>query len=470
MYQSLADTRGFTLEFESQEENVQVYIDRNKAEKIFNNLLSNAFKYTPRGGRIEVHVTLIPSAPEPLPFVHGVREDGGENQSGDGGHGHVEVTVSDTGIGIPPEHVPHIFNRFYQVDDSTTREQQGTGIGLALVKELVEMHHGAIRVASEPGKGTEFVVGLPLGMKHLRSDEIIMGGDEQEREMSTEQLVQEDLALDDQVVKGAQPHSRRPIILVIDDNADVRFYIRDTLPSAYEVIEAGDGAEGICLAQEAIPDLIISDIMIPKKDGYEVCRVLKNDQRTSHIPLILLTAKAASENRIAGLETGADDYLVKPFEPDELVARVDNLIESRRRLRERFGMGGVLKPGEVVITSIDDAFLQRAIALVDEHMGNARFGAEQLAEVVGLSRMQLHRKLTALTDQTAGELIRNMRLHRAMALLRENAGTVSEIAFRVGFSDSSYFAKRFRDQFGMTPGKARETSPLKAGSARPPSA
>ena len=450
LYQSFADTRGIRLEFKANEEKVEGYFDREKVEKIFNNLLSNAFKFTPDGGTITVSL----NASRAHPAI-------GENSGNE--EGQVEVGVSDTGIGISSGNLAHVFDRFYQVDDSTTRAQQGTGIGLALAKELVELHHGSIRVTSEPGRGTAFVVRLPLGMQHLRPDEIGTAVEGHEQEMLAGQTDQWSVPLDEPAATEGQSPGHRPIILVIDDNADVRLYVRDTLPVSYEVIEAGDGAEGISRAQEAIPDLIISDVMMPKQDGYEVCRVLKSDERTSHIPVILLTAKAASENKIEGLERGADDFLVKPFEPGELVARVNNLVESRRSLRERFSKGIVLKPGEIAITSIDDAFLQKAMSLVEEHMGDERFGAEQLADEIGLSRMQLHRKLTALTNQSAGDFIRTLRLHRAMSLLQENAGTVSEVAYNVGFSDSSYFAKRFRDQFGCTPGEARENGPARVG-------
>ena len=201
--------------------------------------------------------------------------------------------------------------------------------------------------------------------------------------------------------------------------------------------------EGIEKARQIVPDLIISDVMMPKKDGYEVCRDLKNDEKTSHIPIILLTAKAASENKIEGLETGADDYLIKPFEVKELIARIRNLIEVRRRLRERFSVGTVLKPGEIAVTSLDDAFLRRVIAVVEKNMGNEDFSVEDLGREVGMSRVQIHRKLTALTNQSAGEFIRYMRLHRAMDMLKKDSGTVSEIAYSVGFGSPAYFTKCF---------------------------
>jgi YesN/AraC family two-component response regulator len=227
------------------------------------------------------------------------------------------------------------------------------------------------------------------------------------------------------------------------------------LTSAYQVTEARDGAEGIDKALETVPDLIISDVMMPKKDGYEVCRTLKLDQKTSHIPIILLTARAASESKIEGLETGADDYLIKPFEPKELLARVKNLIDLRRKLRERFRASVPLKPGEVAVTSMDDAFLQKAKAVVETHIGDEGFGVENLGNEVGMSRSQVHRKLIALTGMSASDFIRYLRLHRARDLLKQNAATVAEIAYSVGFNSPAHFTKCFRDQFGMTPTEAR---------------
>ena len=249
----------------------------------------------------------------------------------------------------------------------------------------------------------------------------------------------------------------RPIILVVEDNADVRTYMRSYLIPAYEVKESRDGAEGVEMAVEVIPDLIVSDVMMPKKDGYDLCRTLKNDERTSHIPIILLTAKAGSESKFEGLETGADDYLVKPFEPKELLARIKNLIDMRRRLRERFSVAVPLRPGEIAVTSMDDAFLKKVMSAVEAHIGDEHFSVEQLSQEVFMSRVQLHRKLTVLTNQSASEFIRYIRLHRAMDLLQKNAGTIAEIANSVGFSNPSHFSTRFREQFGLTPGEVRRS-------------
>ena len=443
-FESSAGMRGIALNVSVEEEEIEVYCDRDMVEKILSNLLSNAFKFTPEGGEVEVSIRTCKDVHSDVP------------PQGD----RLEIAVFDTGIGIPPDQLDKVFDRFYQVDASQTREHEGSGIGLALVKELVELHHGTIRVQSEVGKGTTFTVRLPLGRSHLKNDEIVGAP------VSVEPRVREaEGAVIDKAVEGAKEevvpeHARgeKPIVLIVEDNSDVRAYIRDYLVSAYQVTEAGDGAEGIEKAQEVIPDLIITDVMMPKKDGYEVCRTLKLDEKTCHIPIILLTAKAASENKIEGLEIGADDYLIKPFEPKELLARVRNLISLRRKLRERFKASVPLKPGEIDITSMDNAFLKKVMAAVEQHMGDERFHIEELGALVGMSRRQLHRKLAALTNQGPGEFIRSFRLHRAMDLLQKGAGTVSEVAYRVGFSDPSYFSKCFQQQFGTAPSDVRKSS------------
>lgn len=252
-----------------------------------------------------------------------------------------------------------------------------------------------------------------------------------------------------------------PIILIVEDNADVRAYIKDYLVPTYQVTEARDGAEGIEEALEIIPDLIISDVMMPKKDGYEVCKTLKLDEKTSHIPIILLTAKAASENKIEGLEIGADDYLIKPFEPKELLARVKNLIDLRRKLRARFSKSMPLKPGEIAVSSIDDVFLKKVAAVVERRMGDENFSVEELGQEVAMSRSQLHRKLIALTNHSASDFIRYMRLQRGLEMLKKNAGTVAEVAYSVGFRDPSYFSKWFHRQFGVAPSDVRKDSQVK---------
>ena len=442
-FESSAGMRGVALNVAVDQEEIEVYYDKDMLEKILNNLLSNAFKFTPEGGEVVVSIAFRRDVQLNVPT----------------GDGCVEIGVRDTGIGIPSDQLDKVFDRFYQVDASQTREHEGSGIGLALVKELVELHHGTIQVQSETGKGTTFVVRLPLGRNHLKDDEIIDMPTSAEPTPHKVYVADADKPVEDAKVEteSVQAKGGKPIILIVEDNADVRAYIKDYLVSAYEVTEARDGVEGIEKALEIIPDLIISDVMMPKKDGYEVCRTLKLDEKTSHIPIILLTAKAASENKIEGLEIGTDDYLIKPFEPKELLARVKNLIGLRRKLRERFSATVPLKPGEIAVSSIDDVFLKKVAAVVERRMGDENFSVEELGQEVAMSRSQLHRKLIALTNQSASDFIRYMRLHRAMDLLKNNAGTVAEVAYRVGYSNPSHFSTRFREQFGLTPGEARTT-------------
>ena len=434
-YRSLADTRHIRLTFRADGRSLALYLDREKAETLFNNLLVNAFKFTPDGGRIDVAVHKLESV--------------------------AEVVIKDSGVGIAENELPFIFDRFYQGRAVGDHNIGGTGIGLALTKELTELHHGTIRVSSTAGIGTEFVVSLPLGRAHLSDKECVEqpGVSLSTKSQSTgESSAETKSQTDVHRIRGER------IVLVIDDDPDVRRYIKDIVSADMQVIEAGDGEEGIRCAQKLIPDLIISDIMMPKRDGNELCRILKEDIRTSHIPIILLTARAGTENRIEGLEKGADDYVIKPFVARELLARVKNLIALRETLRKRFSSERLLKSAELLVPSMDQGFLQKAMEIVDRHMSDEGFGIDDFSREIGLSRTQLHRKLVALTDCSARDFLRRLRLERASDLLHRNTGNISEIAYQVGFRDPSHFAKCFRKQFGVPPGAVRPSarmSPMK---------
>jgi DNA-binding response OmpR family regulator len=258
---------------------------------------------------------------------------------------------------------------------------------------------------------------------------------------------------------STQPSEGKSTLLIVEDNADLRGYIRDYMDTEYSVLEAADGKMGYDKAIEVIPDLIISDVMMPGMDGIELCRALKQDVRTSHIPVILLTARAGTDSKIEGLETGADDYVTKPFDSRELLARVRNLIEQRRVLRAKFSAGAVLKPGEVVVTSLDDAFLKKAIEAVEKNIGNEDFSVDDLAREVFLSHRTLNRKLQALTNLPPVEFIRYVRLQRARELLEKNAGSVAEVAFQVGFGSPAYFTLCFRERFGYPPSEILNKGP-----------
>ncbi|MCA9732034.1 response regulator [candidate division KSB1 bacterium] len=464
-FESLAERKGIALRFsvqpcegsEPSQGSGKHFFDRDKIEKIFTNLLSNAFKFTHEGGMVSVHVVQInkcrkaTAQPDKEEFVKPC----------------MDISVTDTGEGIPAQQLPYIFDRFYQVDSSSQRTHGGTGIGLAMVKQLVELHYGSIRVISNEGKGTTFTISLPLGREHVHQSEFAENFQENEfvPDVQTESLELEFMSLKtdpDSVGKKEKnskkrPAADRPILLIIEDNADVRAYIREQLETEYIIHEAADGKAGVAQAIEVIPDLVISDVMMPKMDGYEVCHTLKTDERTSHIPVILLTAKAGDEAKLAGLETGADDYILKPFRQQELAVRVRNLISLRRKLRQRFSTATVIKPSEIETTSMDREFLERAIAVVEENIGEEHFTAESLANTVAMSVSQLNRKLNALIDQPAGQLIRTMRLQRAAEMLAKKAGTVAEICYVVGFSDQANFTRSFKKQFGCSPSQYQKS-------------
>jgi len=420
------------------------WFDPDAIEKILTNLLSNAFKYTNDGGTVALGLQVMPSG------------------QGDQKSQHVEITVTDSGIGIPSNLLERIFDRFYQVDDSHTREHEGVGIGLALTKELVTLHKGSISVQSKLGWGSTFTVHLPLGKERLEADEI--GGEESLRGTSAggrthpeapprvePQATEVEPESEDDLTAEADLLQRLPIVLIVEDNADMRHYIGRHLGGSYTLDNAADGAEGLERAIATVPDLIISDVMMPKMDGFELCRKLKQDERTSHIPIVLLTAKAERGHKIEGLETGADDYLTKPFDVKELTIRVKNLIEQRRKLRERFRSTVVIKPSELAVTSADEKFLMKAIAAVEKHMAESNYDTEAMADELALSRMQLYRKLKALTGKSPHFFMRTLRLQRAADLLKKRTGNVSEVGYDVGFSNPSNFARAFKEEFGVTP-------------------
>ena len=425
-FRSLAEVKMIDFIIDFQAFTIPVYVDREKLEKVMNNLLSNAFKFTPEGGEVVVSVrsnTKSEKYPE----------------------GFAEIVVRDNGVGIASEHQRKIFNRFYQVDNSQTRQYDGTGIGLAITKEFVELHHGEIIVMSEVGKGTSFTVRLPLGHAHLQSDEVVesMESDESVVEPGIETVIRHEQFVVEQ--------PNRETILIIEDNIDLRYYIRENLPPHYRVIEASDGSQGIEMALREIPDLIISDLMMPNADGITVCKKLKMDEKSSHIPIILLTAKADIESKLEGLDSRADDYISKPFDMDELKIRVKNLIDNRKKLQEKYAHQVMLKPRSLQVQSSDERFLQKILTIVENHIADTSFGVDLFAREVGMSTAQLYRKVNALTAQTPNDFIRNMRLQRAADLIHQRVGNVADVAYQVGFNNLSYFAKCFKEKFGETP-------------------
>jgi DNA-binding response OmpR family regulator len=364
----------------------------------------------------------------------------------------IAITISDTGCGIPPDKLPHIFDRFYQADDSYT---EGTGIGLALTKELVELHGGAITVESVVNQGSVFRVFLPVGKEFLRGERRKERGERRDKGIEQEEMIGVLTRNAERETRNTERETRNaePLVLIVEDNADLRLYLRGILGKEYQILEAGSGRQGLAKALEHVPDLVLTDVMMPEMDGYELCRKLKTDERTSHIPVILLTARASRESRMEGLETGADDFVTKPFDAEELLVRVKNLIDQRKRLAERYRRDfELLQParnGEVL--SMDEKFLTKSKAVVDKNLSDPEFGVEEFASAMALSRSQLSRKLNALMGQSVTEFIRTIRLNHALGLLKQKAGTISEIAYDSGFNNLTYFSISFKRQFGLSP-------------------
>ena len=434
-FASLAERKNIALKFNSEKEMILAYVDVEKIEKIVINILSNAFKFTEKGKRIDINVSC--------------RE------------GNAKILIADEGIGITKDRLENIFDRFYQVDSSHTREHEGTGIGLALTKELVELHKGKIEVESEEGKGTTFIVKLPLGRNHLKPEEICKEQRELDKDKiisQTAELIQDDENEDTKLDINVIIENDKPLLLIIDDNQDIRNYVKGYLNKDYRTLAAVDGEDGLNKAFEQIPDLIVSDVMMPKMDGFELCDKIKRDERTSHIPLILLTAKATEQDKIEGLETGADDFIMKPFEAKELKVRVKNLIEQRKRIVEHYRKKQLFDISEIDAASTDKKFLNRALEVIKKHISDEDFNVDSFANEIALSRVQLHRKLVALIGHPPGDFIRIVRLSKAAKLIKSNFGNISEIALEVGFSNPANFAKAFRSQFGVSPTEFRNNS------------
>jgi signal transduction histidine kinase/DNA-binding NarL/FixJ family response regulator len=431
-FASLAERKKITFKLNTTEENLDVYIDEDKVEKVINNLLSNAFKFTQEGGIIELKVSKDEE--------------------------YVNISIQDTGVGIPKEKISKIFDRFYQVDGTHKREYEGTGIGLALSKELIELHKGKIGVESVEGKGTTITISIPLGKKHFKTEEIrkYVRVEKTDTDLIPESMLFEETKYE-KFNANAIIETKKLLMLLVEDNSDVRSYIRENMENEYTILEAVNGEEGLKKSIEHIPDLIVSDIMMPKMDGFELCEKLKTDERTSHIPVILLTAKATSKDKITGYETGADDYIMKPFDVKELRVRVKNLIEQRKKLREHFLQEGIFSLDSKDITSIDRKFFERAIKIINEHLSDLSFGVESFASELSIGRTTLYKKLIAIVGEPPGDFIKRIRLSKANELIKIKSGNISEIALEVGFNNPAYFSECFKKQFGVTPSKYQST-------------
>lgn len=432
-FDSLARHKDVRLELKSSSDMLICFLDPAKLNTILTNLLSNAIKFTPKGGHVNLSVS------ECLCTLH---------ENCNKVKGCILINVTDTGKGIPEDKIPYIFDRYYKGDPNSD-ENYGTGLGLALVRELVNLHKGNINVTSKAGEFTTFQIHFPMDHYHAQSKELV-----DVRRYDIEEDFDFASVKENEVSVADDENSHdlyEKIVLVVEDNRDMRTLIRAGLKKDYQVVEAVDGEEGIMMAIETSPDLIICDVMMPKKDGFEVARSLKSNELTSHIPIIFLTARAQMSDKIMGLETGADDYLIKPFYPRELAVRVKNLLEQRERIKEQFGRFNMLKIDNLPIKSIDQVFLEKVIKVIEIHLASDSFGVSVLMKELGISRTPLHRKLKALTNQSANELIQSIRLQKAAEMLKNNVASVAEIGYQVGFSSPPYFSRAFKQYFGHTP-------------------
>lgn len=421
-----AYTRKLDLHYETGIPSLMTDIDTDKLEEVLSNLLSNAIKYTPEGGEVFISLRM----PE-------------KNQTPDQ---HVEISIRDTGIGIPPDQMDKIFIRFYRVEDKGFPYQEGTGIGLTLVKEYLKMMNGSIRVNSTPGEGSEFIITLPVTQNAPIENEFQVRGtfSRFKKHVFTP-------------LKSPDDGSGMPRILVIEDNKELKEYLRALLEGEYQVQTAEDGISGVEKAVAQIPDIILCDVMMPGKDGYQVCRELKNDLRANHIPIVFLTARADNDSRITGIECGADSYLTKPFDKKELMACLHQLYVQREKLRLKYKAGLYEIIPEEHCGSENTRFLNKVLSILEENYRNENYRIEDLYKHLGISRVQLHRKLTALTGQATSNFIRSFRLHKACKLLMKTDMTISEIAYEVGFADPNYFTRVFVKEHGVTPKEMRRS-------------
>lgn len=427
-FRALANSRNISLQFFSEVEKLDMDFDPDQLMQIFTNLISNALKFTPSGGAVNIRLAKADKA-----FM---------------------LEVKDTGFGIPASDLPYIFDRFYQVDASSTRSSEGTGIGLAHTQELVRLMEGSIEVNSFLGEGSCFQISLPV--RNLAAFS------------SVDQYLQQSsmTKIGKRLVPQLPLNEEGQKLLIIEDNPDVVTYLKSCLADSYQLEVAYNGRIGIEQALEHIPDLIICDVMMPEKDGFEVCEILKNDERTSHVPIVLLTAKADQHSRLTGLRSGADAYLSKPFNKKELLVRLEQLAILRTRLQQRYAKWAAgstsakVQPSEEapekkVIFGLEDAFLQKVKKVVDKELGNVDFNPGMLSQELGLSSSQFYRKIKALTGTTPALFVRVIRLHKAKELLTTTDLNVSEIAYEVGFSSPSYFSRSFSEEFGSTPNENR---------------
>jgi signal transduction histidine kinase/ligand-binding sensor domain-containing protein/DNA-binding response OmpR family regulator len=416
-FSDLSEKKNISFSFTSSIQELETLFDQDKVEKILFNLLSNAFKFTPENGSVQVFLD--------------VKNEGKRN--------FLEIKVKDTGIGIAKDKQDKIFERFFQAEVPATMVNQGSGIGLSITKEFVKIHGGTITVESVPEKGTCFTVILPI-TEILHMEKAPLEAD-----------IAAVLASDEEEFAEINSVNKKPVLLLVEDNEDFRFYLKDNLKHQYAIIEASNGKQALEKALHLIPDLIVSDVMMPEMNGIDFCRSVKSDPHTSHIPVILLTARSSEEQKLEGLETGANDYITKPFSFEILQSRIKNLIAQREVFQKAFQKHLDVKGSDIQITSLDEKLIQNAIKVVETHMADPDFSVEELSRELGMSRVHLYKKLLSLTGKSPIEFIRTIRLQRAAQLLEKSQLTVAEVAYQVGFNNPKYFTKYFKDQFNILP-------------------
>lgn len=425
-YKTYAEMKGVLLKYSSDFDSFKLYFDPDMMEKIIINLISNALHFTSLNGQVSLNI----------------REEEHSDKK------YFMFEIADTGKGISDENLPFIFDGLYQIGKQKEDNWEGTGVGLPLVKELVSIHKGKIEVDSKLCQGTSIKLYFPIGRNHIKSEQITFNHNETPH--SDLKLFYE--AIDSKIENEYVKKDNKKLILVIDDDTEMRQYLRKILHKDYSIIEASDGKSGYEKAKTYFPHLIISDIIMPKMNGLELCSELKFDELTCHIPIVLISAKMSYDDRIDSLEKHADTILNKPFNVKELRATVKNLIEIRERIRDKYTKNGYLpQTDEKELQSTDQKFLSKVYQFIDENYTNENFGVEDISKGIGLSRSQLQRKIKDLTGDNPNQLIKNYRLKKAMNLLKNNAGSVSEIYFKVGFSSHSYFTKCFVEKYGYAP-------------------
>jgi len=430
----LAEKKNIKLNFDSSETEIQIWFDWDKLDKVIFNLLSNAFKFTPEGGKISIRIK------KSKPVVENRWQE------------EVIIEVVDNGKGISEKHLNRIFDRFYQVEKS--QDFKGTGLGLSLSKEFIELHHGKIMVKSTEDAGTTFTINLPLGDRHLTSDEKIEIKQDQKPEKHEKPIGNEihyNPELTSKELKIEFKNTERQLVLLVEDEEDVRTYIKESLKEHYTILEASNGKEALLIIEEEEPDLIVSDIMMPEMDGLELTKKIKNDLKTCHIPVILLTAKASQEQKLEGLEEGADSYIPKPFNSKHLQIRVKKLLEIRKKMHERYKGNLIIEHNDNEISRMDQKFLNKVSKIVEEHLDKDELSVEELSQLVGLSRVHVYRKIKKLTGMSVSEFVTSIKLKLSLHQLKTSGKSISEIAYEVGFSSPSYFTQCFKKQFGISP-------------------